>query len=122
MERRRLIGGGAVVDLEEFEGLEDGFLFAGGAAALFSFGDDGGSLNDMERIAVGLFECFRGNRTVREFETTLRAPQHPSGHVSACPGLSSDDSAGEKDASAIAENGNRKLEIGKEKLESGKSR
>ena len=27
-ESRALIGGGAVVDVEEFEGLEDGFFFA----------------------------------------------------------------------------------------------
>jgi hypothetical protein len=81
----RLIGGGSVVDVEEFEGLEDGFFFAWGAAAVLAFGVDGRSLNDMERIAMGLFESFWGDRAVRKFEATLRAPQHPSGHFSAYP-------------------------------------
>jgi hypothetical protein len=39
----------------------------------------------VKRIAMGLFECFRGDRAVRKFETTLRAPQHPSRHVPAYP-------------------------------------
>jgi hypothetical protein len=91
-------GVGAVVDVEEFEGLEDRLYFAFGAEAFFAFGGDGRSRNDVEWIAMGLFEGFRGDRAVRKFKTALRTPQHPTGMSPPIPGLRSDDIGGRKDA------------------------
>jgi hypothetical protein len=76
---------GAVVDVEEFEGAEDGLATAVGTLTLFAFGGNCWTRNDAERIAMGLFESFGGDRAMWEFEAALRAPQHPTGHVSAYP-------------------------------------
>jgi hypothetical protein len=75
----------AVVDVEEFEGAEDGFVLAAGAAALLAFGGNCGARNHTEGVAMGLFESLGGDGAMRKFEAALRAPQHPTGHVSAYP-------------------------------------
>jgi hypothetical protein len=49
---------GPVVDVEEFEGLEDRVFFAGGAAASFAVGWHCGTRDYTEGIAKGLFENF----------------------------------------------------------------
>jgi hypothetical protein len=74
---------GAVVDVEEFEGLEDRVFFAGGTAAGLAVGRHCRTLDYAEGIAMGLFEDFRGDRAMRKFETAFGASQHPTGHVSA---------------------------------------
>ena len=49
---------GPVVDVEEFEGLEDRVFFAGGAAASFAVGWHCGTRDHTEGIAKRLFENF----------------------------------------------------------------
>jgi hypothetical protein len=90
---------GAVVDVEEFEGAEDGVFFTVRTAAFLTVVRHGRTLDDTEGVAMGLFESFRGDRAVREFETALGTAQHPTGHLSALVlGHRSDDTDGEKDA------------------------
>jgi hypothetical protein len=94
-----------VVDVEEFEGAEDGSAFAIGTSALLAVGRHGGARDYAERITKGLLENLRSDRAVRKFETAFWAPQHPTGHVSALGpwSLKSDDIAIKKDATGRAE-------------------
>jgi hypothetical protein len=81
--RGRLCGFRTVVDVKEFKGAEDGVLLAARTAPLFTVSWHGGTRDDAKGVAMGLFESFRGDRAMREFETALGASQHPTGHVSA---------------------------------------
>jgi hypothetical protein len=79
---------GSVVDVEEFEGPKDGLVFTAGAAALFPLNRDGRARDYAKRVAKRLLQDLRGDRAMRKFELALRASQHPTGHVSACPSSS----------------------------------
>lgn len=79
----RLFGLGAVVDVEEFEGAEDGFFAATRTTVRFAVGWHGGARDNAERISVSLFDDLGGDGAVRKFKIAFWASQHPTGHISA---------------------------------------